>query len=1004
MKKYITLLLLLSLFTVNTAVAQNNAENYVRTRTMLTETADSCLDQVTYMDGLGRTVQTVKRGFAPTRGNLVDLQEYDAAGRPVRAWNPILMSGELLSVTEAGETAASIYGDSRAYSENLYETSPLDRVTGQYGPGTVWHTASRAMRTEYLTNTLDGETSCKRYTLDSNGTPVSTSDYPTGTLYVVRNTDEDNHVSYRFTDKQERLILERRMNGTTAHDTYYIYDIYGNLAFVLQPMYQDEASLEKYAFQYRYDKRNRCVWKKLPGADYVTYTYNDKDQLVNSQDGNQRAAGRNSFYKYDTFGRLTEQGEGTKTYLKNYYDDYSFVGTYGFHNERFTEGENGHGRLTGCVYTLFGSELLLYKAFYYDEKGRVVKTVGTNMMGGFDTYTTTYSFTGKPLTVTHVLYNGAINSYLTEVYTYTYDHAERLLKVQHTLNDTTVTLSEYTYDNVGRMVKKRLHGNDRLATDYAYNVRNWTSGISSDSFSQQLHYTDGLGTPCYNGNISSMTWQSGSDTRPRGYKFTYDGLDRMKNVTYGEGTDMSLNVNRYNEFAGNYDKNGNITLGFIRYARIKEDSCGTVNALMLRLDGNQLRAVEDYCPPVAYSGDFEFHNGANLTVEYYYDKNGNLCKDLDRGIDTIQYNCLNLPQVIAFSDGSSISYLYDIEGNKRRVIYQQADGTTRTLYYSGGVIYDNGKQQRLLTEEGYVTLSDNKYHYYLKDHQGNIRVVANQDGTVEEVNHYYPFGGVFTDGQDTSVQPYKYNGKELETANGLNWYDYGARMYDPALGRFTTMDPLAEEYYSVSPYTYCLNNPVKYVDPTGCDTVPANEVWDYDLINFRTNGMGIHEDNYIPVSIDGEVKYHLHLITSGENEGNYIAIEQLGIDGETETPMYEYKFVVGRDKLNDFLSGDTQAAGFQYNFVRFAADNGVDGRKGSFENMLQGYLNIIKDPMNWIPNPFDPTHIIPKSYYTIKPWNRFQMLNRGKYTKKNYGTYRNALKQRSIDYRKWKQR
>ena len=233
--------------------------------------------------------------------------------------------------------------------------------------------------------------------------------------------------------------------------------------------------------------------------------------------------------------------------------------------------------------------------------------------------------------------------------------------------------------------------------------------------------------------------------------------------------------------------------------------------------------VEDYCPPVAYSGDFELHNGANLTVEYYYDKNGNLCKDLDRGIDTIQYNCLNLPQVIAVSDGSSISYLYDIEGNKRRVIYQQADGTTRTLYYSGGVIYDNGKQQRLLTEEGYVTLSDNKYHYYLKDHQGNIRVVANQDGTVEEVNHYYPFGGVFTDGQDTSVQPYKYNGKELETANGLNWYDYGARMYDPALCRFHVQDFSSENYYPTSPYTYCINNPLIYVDPLGTDTVMVND-------------------------------------------------------------------------------------------------------------------------------------------------------------------------------------
>ena len=129
------------------------------------------------------------------------------------------------------------------------------------------------------------------------------------------------------------------------------------------------------------------------------------------------------------------------------------------------------------------------------------------------------------------------------------------------------------------------------------------------------------------------------------------------------------------------------------------------------------------------------------------------------------------------------------------------------------MIYENGVQKLLLTEEGYVTLADKKYHYYLKDHQGNNRVVVSQTGAVEETNHYYPFGGLFA--STSSVQPYKYNGKELDTTKGLNLYDYGARMYDPTLGRFTTMDPMAEKYYSVSPYAYCGNNPVNYIDPTG---------------------------------------------------------------------------------------------------------------------------------------------------------------------------------------------
>ena len=82
--------------------------------------------------------------------------------------------------------------------------------------------------------------------------------------------------------------------------------------------------------------------------------------------------------------------------------------------------------------------------------------------------------------------------------------------------------------------------------------------------------------------------------------------------------------------------------------------------------------------------------------------------------------------------------------------------------------------------------------------------MINQSGTVEEANHYYPFGGVFA--SSGNVQPYKYNGKEYDGKKGLNWYDYGARHYDAALGRFTTNDRFAEKYHSMSPYQYGANN------------------------------------------------------------------------------------------------------------------------------------------------------------------------------------------------------
>ena len=189
-----------------------------------------------------------------------------------------------------------------------------------------------------------------------------------------------------------------------------------------------------------------------------------------------------------------------------------------------------------------------------------------------------------------------------------------------------------------------------------------------------------------------------------------------------------------------------------------------------------------------------------------------MTKDLNRNITSIQYNCLNLPSKVTFKDGSTIAYLYAADGTKLRTVHK-IGGTTTTTDYCGNVVYENGSQKYLLTEEGYVTLADSKYHYYLKDHQGNNRVVISQSGTVEETNHYYPFGGVFA--ATNNVQPYKYNGKEFDNKNGLNWYDYGARHYDAALGRFVTVDPMSEKYYGISPYAYCVNNPIMYIDPDG---------------------------------------------------------------------------------------------------------------------------------------------------------------------------------------------
>ena len=804
-----------------TTAAQDASHNYVRTRSMLDEMGGKYLDKVEYFDGLGRPFQTVLKKVTASSSNLVTLQEYDVVGRAANSWLPIVSSAEYVAPASFKSSAPGNYGnDSRPYGQPVYEASPLNRTVKEYGPGAAWH-GGHSVNTDYLANsTANAQLNCINYSVSSAGALTSNGSYASGQLSVVKTTDEDLNVSYTFTDKMGHVVLSRQMKGSETHDTYYVYDDKSNLCFVLQPMYQSSANLDLYAFQYKYDGRNRCIWKKLPGAGYMEMVYDNADRLVFSQDGNQRAltSGNWTYYKYDGLNRLTEQGtctnkvttSGTNVLVQHFYDSYAFRSQAGFNNSNFPDDASGNGKgaLTASVATVLGSSNKIYTAYYYDIKGRVVKTVQSNPLGGYDVAATVYTFTNKPATVTHT-HTASGKTTRTEVYTYSYDHADRLLKVEHTLGGTKITLADYAYDNLGRLQSKSLHGSATNKLTYAYNVRGWLTGISGSKFTQNLYYN--TGTAKYNGSISSMTWKAGNESTIRGYKFTYDGLSRLMNATYGETAGINTNTNRFSENVTAYDKNGNIKT-LQRYGQTAASSYGLIDNLTFTLGGNQLSRVDDAAAASAYNGGFEFKDGVKQANEYTYDSNGNLTKDLNKGISTITYNVLNLPNMVTFSDGSTIAYTYGADGTKLKTVHKTGS-TTTTTDYCGNVVYENGVQKLLLTDEGYVTLSDGKYHYYLKDHQGNNRVVINQSGTVEEANHYYPFGGVFA--SSGNVQPYKYNGKEYDSKKGLNWYDYGARHYDAVLGRFTTNDRFAEKYYSMSPYQYGANSPVGNIDVNG---------------------------------------------------------------------------------------------------------------------------------------------------------------------------------------------
>ena len=199
----------------------------------------------------------------------------------------------------------------------------------------------------------------------------------------------------------------------------------------------------------------------------------------------------------------------------------------------------------------------------------------------------------------------------------------------------------------------------------------------------------------------------------------------------------------------------------------------------------------------------------------------------------ISYNFLNLPSVVTQDDAPVAEYSWFADGSKYRVLSQQNNG----YIYTGSLIYasNNGNLQiestdfaggRInLAQTGSAASGTNNtgstltqdIHYFHTDHLGSVRAITNQGGSVVEQNAYYPFGSRHTFGNTyaQTTNRFKFNGKEEQTTGNLNYLDYGARMYDFNIARWTTQDPLAEQLCGITPYRFSLNNSTNIIDIFG---------------------------------------------------------------------------------------------------------------------------------------------------------------------------------------------
>ncbi len=837
---------------------------------------------------------------------------------------------------------------------------------------------------------------------------------------------------------------------------------------------EDIVVFEELAFQYDYDKRGRMVGKKVPGSGWVHMVYDKWDRLVLTQDPNLRQSNQWIFTKYDQLSRPVITGIHTNTgsastiqnnlesesihhessgtthgysnsafpttninayHTITYYDDYTTIESQsGLAFQTINESSNGlvivsgdklsspKGLVVGTKTNILGTSLYEYSVTYYDEKQRPIEVVLKYHDGNTERVFNSYDFIGNVL-VTKTVRSGG-NFSVPEYHWFTYDHMNRLTQVEHQLGSNSsdkVIMKELHYNELGELIEQNIDSDDNgsnfvASTDYVYNIRGWMTHINTpdlsvtdpnsepDAFGMELIY-DAAGE--YNGNIGEIRWKNLLDAEDRKYGYNYDPLNRLTQADYGVGatfTDTKFDVNSIS-----YDENGNI----LNLQRRGVNGSGTainMDNLSYSYLGNQLTKVDD-----SWDDGRGFVDGASTTNEYLYDLNGNMTIDKNKGISSITYNVLNLPEVVTMDNGTTVEYDYRADGIKvaKRVT---ASGETTSTLYRGNEQHEQEVLSFLMTDAGRATprilgkFDKWQYEHFVKDHLGNSRasvrrpdtfvydatmessnasteeqVFSNMDtrqqsnartgtwaaltsgtqrvgpmialkvakgddvdlevygkyvsgggtsntptlagfagtladgltgssaslaessidfigGFTEALNvlgfggdgsttegaylnylifsedftyqsagfkelttgstytlldipnisittsgylvayvsyesdnadraffddfkvvhtqasviqqdDYYPFGLTFNSYVSGDENLYKYNGKEEQKETG--WYDYGARMYMADVGRWGVIDPAADEYFPISPYTYVANNPLIFIDPTG---------------------------------------------------------------------------------------------------------------------------------------------------------------------------------------------
>ncbi|WP_213279912.1 DUF6443 domain-containing protein [Chryseobacterium indologenes] len=815
----------------NIAYAQlstiSSNENYIQTKTYLDyngTAATKSLETVQYFDGLGRPKQIINLQASPLGKDVVTHIEYDPFGRQVKDYLPVPQLSTSNGNYYSGPLGVypNTYGNEKIYSEKVLENSPLDRILEQKQVGNAWD--NKPIKFGYDANS-DGEV--KKYTATFTYTTftsqlIPSGSYAVGQLYKNTVTDEDGNSTIEFKNGQGQVVLVRKViSASESADTYYVYNDYNQLAFVIPPKASVEADpntvLSDLCYQYKYDGRNRLVEKKLPGKGWEYMVYDKQDRLIMTQDAVMGALKQWLFTKYDQFGRTAYTGLYTSTQV---------YGTAGRAAEQISADAKGSNNVTRSSTVGFTNSGV---GVYYDNgsasyPGSVTTLLTVNY---YDTYPT-----GSPA-VTNVFAQPLLTDNPANAQT-----TKGFLTASYVKNieDDNWTRNFIWYDTKGRNIGSR--------------SRNYLGGYTV--INNKLDFAGVI--------LQTNTYHRRFGTDPEKIiveKFTYDSQNRL--LTHTHQIDSNpveyLSQNKYNELSQLESKKvGGIAavspLQTIAYQYNIRGWMTKINDpanLQNKLFAYELRYNK---PNNQFSGSARY-NG-NISQMSWITQNDAVLRNY-----SYEYDALNRLKEGRFWDAMNLErgeyheqLTYDLNGNIKTLLRRgrQLPGYTApevmdNLEYH----YENGEQSNKLSYlkeigtgnaiSGYPLASGSTGSTITYDLNGNMTTQLDKGISSIQYN-YLNLPGKITQNSKATDYIYRADGVKVRKVFGTETTDYldGFQYMNSVLKFF----PTAEGYFNVETGKYVYN----YTDHLG-----------NTRLSYAKNGAGleiIEESNYYPLGLKHE--------------------------------------------------------------------------------------------------------------------------------------------------------